>query len=95
MFDKIDNERKTYCIVRLMEDDADYDYMVKVLEQASEIRPELPILLLTSKGKDKGSEEVYLKVLRRRFKDRRSERIRAVERQRDRRRRVRYNRIAK
>jgi Caspase domain len=67
MFDELDNDRKTYCIVRLMEDDADYDYMVKVLEQASEIRPELPILLLTSKGKDKGLEEVYLKVLRRRF----------------------------
>ena len=66
-FDALDNERKTYCIVRLLEEGPDYDYMVKLLERASELRSELPILLLTSKSKDGGSETVYLSVLKRRF----------------------------
>jgi hypothetical protein len=67
-FDALDNERKTYCIVRLMEEAPEHDHMVKLLQRASELRPELPIIVLTSKkSKDRDSEELYLTILRRRF----------------------------
>ena len=67
-FDALDNDRKTYCILRLMEEGPDRDHMMKLLERASQLRPELPIIVLTSKkSKDGDSEEVYLTILRRRF----------------------------
>ncbi|MDR3632790.1 MAG: SIR2 family protein [Isosphaeraceae bacterium] len=68
-WDRLGNKRTTYCIVRLPQESAEQDYALKLLERASEIQPELPILLLTTESQAKNPEEEYLRVLRRRFED--------------------------
>ena len=70
-FHKIETERTRYCVVHLPGEGPERDHAERLLERASELQPDLPILLLTSDGQAKGQEHVYLEVLRRRFEDRR------------------------
>ena len=70
-FHRIDVERTKYCVVRLPEKAAEQDYAEKLLERASKLQPDLPILVLTADGSAKDKEGVYREVLLRRFEDRR------------------------
>jgi SIR2-like domain len=66
-WDRKDNKRTTYCVVLLPKESAEQDYVLKLLQRASEILPQLPILLLTTECVAKDHEKEYLRVLRRRF----------------------------
>jgi hypothetical protein len=67
LWNKKDTKRTTYCIVELPDKPAEQDYVTKMLERASAMQPELPILLLTTDNQVKDHEKLYLRVLRRRF----------------------------
>jgi hypothetical protein len=66
-WDRMNNKRTTYCVVRLPQEPSELDYALKLLDRVSAIQPELPILLLTTDSQARNSEEEYLRVIRRRF----------------------------
>jgi hypothetical protein len=70
-FHKIEMERTRYCVVRLPKEGPERDYAERLLERATELLPDLPILVLTTDASTKNQERVYLEVLRRRFDGRR------------------------